>query len=309
MYPVVIALFCLLTLVSTTTTAAAKEIALRMIVVSQVDEAKAIRKQLRKGASFCGLAKSKSIAPSRKKWGLSGVIDLEDVQTELRSILQKMKPGQISDVTSLGKNYAILKVISPQVPRLLDTTREQMNEGKFRPAIKSARQALKLENDNIRARLFMGVAQSEIKSYEAAIKTLKQAQVYAPEEPQIVMLLGSVYTKAGLETKKRAYGQQAIASFQRAMKLNERFAPAARFAMARVYLSMFKQPKEAIPHLKFAIDETPQVPAIHGALIQAYIETKSYPQAWKQIRYAQGKGFQFPDLLKQLHKIKKASKK
>ncbi len=308
MYPVVIILCCLITLVSTVTPATAKEVALRMIVVRQVDEAKAIRKQLRKGASFCALAKSKSIAPSRKKWGLSGVVSLDDVQSQLRTILRKMKPGQISDVTTLGRNYTILKVISPQVPRLLDKAQEQMSKGQFKPATQSASRVLKLEKDNIRARLFLGVSLSETKSYDAAIKTLKQAQVYAPQEPQIGMLLGTVYTKAGAETKKRAYGKQAIDTFQRVMKQNERFVPAARFGMGRAYLTVLKQPKAAIPHLKQALDETPQLPSIHEALIQAYIETKNYPQAWKQMRYAQGKGYQFPKLLKQLHKIKKSSK-
>ncbi len=309
MYPVVVTLFCLLTLVSAVTPAVAKEIALRMIAVRQVDEAQAIRKQLLKGASFCGIAKAKSIAPSQKQWGLSGVMELEDVQSQLRAVLRKMKPGQISDVTSLGRAYAILKLIPPQVPQLLETAKQQMNEGQIKPAIKSARQVLKLESDNIRAHMLLGVGLSEAKSYDAAFKSLKQARAYAPEEPQIGMLTGTIYTKAGIETKKRAYGKQAIASFQRVIKLSKRFTPAARFAMARVYLSVFKQPKEAIPHLKYALDETPQVPAIHGALIQAYIETKSYPQAWQQIRYAQSRSFQFPDLLKQLHKIKKSSKK
>lgn len=309
MYPVAVALFCLFTLVSAVTPAVAKEIALRMIVVRQVDEAQAIRKRLLKGASFCGIARAKSIAPSKQQWGLSGTMELEDVQSELRAVLRKMKPGQISDVTTLGRAYAILKLIPPQVPRLLETAKEQMNEGQIKPAIQSARQVIKLERDNIRAHMLLGVGLSEAKSYDAAFKSLKQAQAFAPDEPQIGMLTGTIYTKAGIDTKKQAYGQLAIASFQRVIKLSKRFTPAARFAIARVYLSVFEDPKEAIPHLHFALNETPQVAAIHGSLIQAYIETKNYPQAWKQVRYAQGKGFQFPDLLKQLHKIKKSSKK
>ncbi len=308
MHPVVVVLLCLLTLFSTMTPATAKEIALRMIVVRQVDEANAIRKQLRKGASFCNLAKTKSIAPSRKQWGLSGVVDLNDVQSQLQAILRKMKPGQISDVTALGRNYAIIKVLSPQVPRLLETAKQQMNNGQIKSAIKSTRQLLKLEQDNVPARMLLGVALSESKAFEDAAKTLKQARAYAPQEAQIVMLMATIYTNAALDTKKQAYGKRAIESFQQAMKLNERFVPAAHLGLGQVHFNVFKQPKKAIPHLKKAADQTPQMPAVHHLLIQAYIETKSYPKAWQQMRYAQSRGFRFPKLLAQLHEIKKSSK-
>ena len=308
MYPVVVTLLCLLTLLATATTATAKEMALRMIVVRQVDEAKAIRKQLRQGASFCNLAKTKSIVPSRRQWGLSGVVDLKDVQSQLQPILRKMKSGQISDVTALGRNYAIIKVLSPKVPRLLGLAKRQMQEGQIKPAIQSARQLLKIEKDNVPARMLLGVALSESKAYEDSIKALKQAQTYAPTEAQIVMLMGTVYSKAALETKKRAYGSRAIETFQQAMKLNERFVPAAHLGLGQLYLNALKQPKKAISHLKKAADQTPQIPSTHQLLIQAYITTKSYPKAWQQMRVAQSHGFRFPKLLAQLHKIKKSSK-
>ncbi len=308
MYPVVVTLLCLLTLLSTITSAKAKEVALRMIVVRQVDEAKAIRKQLRKGTSFCNLAKTKSIAPSRNQWGLSGVVDLKDVQSSLRSILRKMKPGQISDVTALGRHYAVIKVLPPNVPDLLESAKKQMSNGQFKPAIKAARQLLKLETDNVPARMLLGVALSESNAFKESIKVLKQARVHAPQAAQVVMLMGTVYTKAAFETKKRTYSTNAIKSFQQAMKLNKSFAPAAQLGMGHLHLNFLKKPKKAIPHLKKAADQTPQLARAHQYLIQAYIETKTYPQAWKQLRYAQTYGFQFPKLLAQLHKVKKSSK-
>lgn len=307
MYPVVVTLLCLLTLFSTVTAATAQEIALRMIVVRRVDEAQAIREQLRQGASFCNLAKTKSIAPSRKQWGLSGVVNLNDVQSQLQAMLRKMRPGQISDVTTLGRNYAIIKVLSPQVPRLLESAKQQMGNGQIQPAIKSARQLLQLENDNIPAHLLLGVALSESKAYEASFNILKQARVHAPTEAQIIMLMATVYTKAAFETKKRAYSMNAIESFQQAMKLNEGFEPAAHLGLGHIYLNLLKQPKKAIPHLKTATEQAPQVPRGHQYLIQAYIETQNYPQAWQRMRYAQSRGFSFPKLLSQLHEIKKSS--
>lgn len=308
MYPVVVTLLCLLTLLSTVTSAMAQEVALRMIVVRQIDEAKAIRKQLRRGASFCNLAKTKSIAPSRNQWGLSGVVDINDVQNQLRGILRKMKPGQISDVTVLGRNYALIKVLSPQVPQLLESAKQQMSNGQIKPAIKSARYLLKLEKDNVPASMLLGVALSETKAYDDSINVLKQARAHAPTEAQITMLMAAVYTKAAFATKKRRYSKNAIESFQHAMKLNKGFVPAAQLGLGHLHLNLLKQPAKAISYLQKASDQAPQMPRVHQYLIQAYIETKKYPQAWKQIRYAQGKGFRFPKLLAQLHKLKKSSK-
>ena len=308
MRPAVIIILCLFTLCSTLSTAAAKEVALRMIVVRQVDEAKAIRKQLRQGVSFNHLAKTKSIAPSRKQWGFSGVVDLDDVQSELQAVLRKMKPGQISDVTALGPNYAIIKALSPEVSHLLDTMKQQLSGNQIQPAIKTARQILKLEDDNIQAHILLSVALSESKAYDASVKTLKQARAYAPTEAQLVMLLGSVYTKAAFDTKKRAYSTSAIEAFQQAIKLSESFAPAAHLGIGHLYLNLLKQPDKAIPHLKATTEQAPQIAGAHQYLIQAHIETKDYPQAWRQMRKAQGHGYNFPDLLAQLHKLKKSSK-
>ena len=308
MYPVVVTLLCLLILLPTAPAAMAQEIALRMIVVRRVDEAKAIREQLRQGASFSTLAKIKSIAPSRKQWGFSGVVNLNDVENQLQAMLRKMQPGQISDVTTLGQHYAIIKVLSPQVSQLQESAKQQMNNGQIQPAINAIRRLLKLENDNVPAHMLLGVALSESKAYEESIKVLKQARVYAPTEGQISMLLATVYTKAAFETKQRTYSMNAIDAFQQAMKLDEGFVPAANLGLGHIYLNLLKQPQKAIPHLKTATEQAPQIPRGYQYLIQAYIETKNYPQAWQQMRQAQSRGFSFPELLAQLHEIKKSSK-
>ena len=308
MYPVVVTLLCLLILLPTAPAAMAQEIALRMIVVRRVDEAKAIREQLRQGASFSSLAKTKSIAPSRKQWGFSGVVNLNDVENQLQAMLRKMQPGQISDVTTLGQHYAIIKVLSPQVSQLQESAKQQMNNGQIQPAINAIRRLLKLENDNVPAHMLLGVALSESKAYEESIKVLKQARVYAPTEGQISMLLATVYTKAAFETKQRTYSMNAIDAFQQAMKLDEGFVPAANLGLGHIYLNLLKQPQKAIPHLKTATEQAPQIPRGYQYLIQAYIETKNYPQAWQQMRQAQSRGFSFPELLAQLHEIKKSSK-
>jgi pentatricopeptide repeat protein len=46
------------------------------------------------------------------------------------------------------------------------------------------------------------------------------------------------------------------------------------------------------------------VPEVYGMLIQAYYDTQRYQQAWEYLRHAQSLGFEFPQLLTALQKVK-----
>ena len=90
--------------------------ALRMIVTRDKQEAQQMHQQLQQGASFSALAGAKSIGAERRAWGYSGLVRLTEVQPELRPVLQKLRPGEISEVLELGKRFVIVKVISRRSP-------------------------------------------------------------------------------------------------------------------------------------------------------------------------------------------------
>src|SRR5262245_31440413 len=119
--------------------------ALRMITLRDQQEAQAIRQQLQQGASFSALAGMKSLGPERTAWGYSGIVRPEEVQRELRPVIQQLKYGQISDVLSLGRGFVIVKVISPEIERRVEASDRAMGEGKTAQAIQELKAALSLE--------------------------------------------------------------------------------------------------------------------------------------------------------------------
>ncbi len=288
--------------------AAEKTVGLRMIIVRDRSTARTIHQQLRQGASFSALARTKSIGPQRQQWGFSGVVRLDEVQDELRPVLRKLKPGQISDVLALGRRYAIVKRISSQMPQLYDTAAAALRDGKIAPAIKALRSALRLEQDNVQTHMMLSYAHGKAKAYKEAIRHLDKAQNYAPNLAQLVMLRAALYTEAAVAQPQRSYAQKALKAYQQALRLDEHLAPAISFGMGKVYLLALKQPKNAIGHLEKAAAGAPELPEIHQLLIQAYYDTKRYKQAWKHLRVAQGHGFDFPKLRDALYQVTRKSR-
>lgn len=282
----------------------AQEKALRMIIVRDRQEAQDIRQKLLQGASFSALARLQSIGPERQQWGYSGIVKLDDVQAELRPVLQRLQPGQTSEVLALGRRYAIVKVISPEIPRLFEAAKDALLQGKAAQALESLRAALRLEPDNVQTYLSLGLAYEHDAQYEEALKHLDKAQRLAPKEVQIAIMRGALAANVAIKQQDQSYAKKAIIAYQQALQLDERLAPAINFGLGKVYLVALKQPDKAVSYLEKAVEASPSVPEVYGMLIQAYYETQRYQQAWARLRYAQSLGFEFPNLLAALHKVK-----
>jgi tetratricopeptide (TPR) repeat protein len=282
----------------------AQERALRMIIVRDRQAAQDIRQKLQQGASFSVLAREQSIGPERRKWGYSGIVRLDDVQAELRSVLQKLQPGQISEVLSLGRRYVLVKVIPLEIPRLFETAKEALQQGQGARAIESLRTALRLEPDNVQTYMSLALAYEHEAQYEEALKQLDKAQQLAPKEVEIAILRGALATNAAIKRQDQMYAKKAIVAYQQALQLDARLAPAVNFGLGKVYLLALKQPDKALSYLETAIASSPSVPEVYGMLIQAYYDTQRYQQAWERLRQAQNLGFEFPHLLAALHKVK-----
>ncbi|MDH3600948.1 MAG: peptidylprolyl isomerase, partial [Candidatus Tectomicrobia bacterium] len=293
-----IALFLMVLVVGSGTgvDATDKEAGLRMIIVRSLEEAKALRQQVLKGASFSALAREKSIGPQRRQWGFSGIVLLDEVQDTLRPVLQKLKFGQVSKPVQLGEYYVIVKLIPAQMQGLFSTAETDLRDGKAASAINAIRMVLKLEPDNVPAHMTLGLAQGEAQQYADAIESLEKARAYAPREAQIPMLLGVMYTHAAEKGPNQPFAQNALQAYRQALSLNQRLEPAVEFGMGKVYATALKEPGKAIEHLQKAAAATPHLPEVHKLLIQAYYDAKRYENAWQQLRLAQSRGFKFPKL-------------
>jgi tetratricopeptide (TPR) repeat protein len=298
-----------LSLYTTGLAAAQDERALRLIAVADRQTAQNILQQLQQGASFSALAHAKSIGPESSQWGYGGIVRLHEVQPGLRAALLKLQEGQVSEVLALGNQFVMVKVISPKIAQHFQAAERAEREDKLPQAIQEVQAALRLEEDNMQAYIRLGLFQQTAKQFDAAIRTMEKAQQYAPQEAQVALLTASAYTHAAVEGNQAAQTEKALQAFQRVLQLDERYAPSAHFGMGRLYLLALKQPETALGHLEKAAQATTNVAEVHRLLIQAYYDTRRYEQAWQSLRWAQTLGFDFPELLAALHKVKQQSQR
>lgn len=298
-----------LALCATGLAAAPDDRAIRLIIVADRQTAQNILQQLQQGTSFSALAHAKSIGPESSQWGYGGLVRLHEVQPGLRTALLTLTEGQVSEVLELGNQFVIVKVISPKIAQHFHAAERAERENKLPQAIQEVQAALRLEEDNIQAYIRLGLLQQNAKQFDEAMRTLEKAQKYAPQEAQVTLLLASAYTRAAVEGKQAAQAEKALQAFQRVLQLDERYAPSVHFGMGRLYLLAFKQPETALGHLEKAAQATTNVAEVHRLLIQAYYDTRRYEQAWQSLRRAQGLGFDFPELLAALHKVKRQSQR
>ena len=285
------------------------ERAIRRIVVADRQTAEEILGQLRQGASFSALAGTRSVGVEYSQWGYSGIIHLREVQPALRAALLKLKEGQISDVLEFGGQFVIIKIISPKIPHHFEAAERAEREGKLPQAIQDVQAALRLEEDDVQAYIKLASLQQNAKKFDDAIRSYEKAQQYAPQETQLMLLIAGAYTHAAVESHNAAQAEKALQMYQQVLQRDGRYAPAMHFGMGKVYLVALQQPETALEHLEKAAEATTNVAEAHRLLIQAYYDTRRYEQAWQSLRRAQDLGFDFPDLLAALQKVKQHSQR
>jgi tetratricopeptide (TPR) repeat protein len=205
----------------------------------------------------------------------------------------------------MDRQFVIIKVISPKIPRHFEAAARAERQGKLPQAIQEIQAALQLEEDNVQAYVRMAFLQERAKRFDDAIRSFEKALQYAPEEAQLLLLVAGAYTHAAAENHDAAKAEKALQLYQQVLQRDGRYAPAVHFGMGRVYLVALRQPAAAIDHLEKAAEATTNVAEAHRLLIQAYYDTRRYEQAWQSLRRAQDLGFDFPDLLAALQKVKR----
>ena len=95
--------------------------------------AEAIRARVAGGEAFDKLAADVSDSPSKANAGLIGPLSLTDVSADLRARIEKMKPGDISEVMRTNRGYQILKLETKTATQTmsLEQAREQIGERVF----------------------------------------------------------------------------------------------------------------------------------------------------------------------------------
>jgi tetratricopeptide (TPR) repeat protein len=84
---------------------------LRMIVVRSSGEAAKTQERLKTGADFAVLAREISVDATAVDGGLMGNVDPANLRPELRTALEGLQPGSVSQTVKIPSGYAILKVL------------------------------------------------------------------------------------------------------------------------------------------------------------------------------------------------------
>jgi peptidyl-prolyl cis-trans isomerase SurA len=74
------------------------------------EKAKAVRARIAAGEDFAKVAGEVSAAPSKANGGLIGPIAIAELSTSLQQLLQKMKPGDVTEPIRATRGYQIIKL-------------------------------------------------------------------------------------------------------------------------------------------------------------------------------------------------------
>ena len=94
-----------------TPAAQADTIAFRIIVVESEDAARRLLERLMNGENFVAVAKTESVDPSATNAGLVGPMPVADLRPQIRSVLERLRVGELSEIVRLPTGFGILKIV------------------------------------------------------------------------------------------------------------------------------------------------------------------------------------------------------
>src|SRR5262249_53232681 len=99
-----------------------------------LEKAEQIRRRVTTGGeNFEKLAGEISDSPSKANAGLIGPLSVNDISPDLRKMIEKMKPGDISEPVRTARGFQVLKLETLTATHVmpLDQAREQISERVF----------------------------------------------------------------------------------------------------------------------------------------------------------------------------------
>ena len=87
-------------------------VGLRLIVVRTETEATDLRARVLAGEKFDELARVHSVDPSSRVGGYLGAMAISQLRPEIQAALEELRPGEISRVATIGRQFALLQVVA-----------------------------------------------------------------------------------------------------------------------------------------------------------------------------------------------------
>ena len=102
---------------------AATPVGLRIIVVRTEADAESIATRLRSGEKFDAVAKAQSLDPSARAGGYLGLLYMSELRPEIQTALQGLKPGDIGPITRIGREFALLVLLTSEQAQEIELNR------------------------------------------------------------------------------------------------------------------------------------------------------------------------------------------
>ena len=157
-----------------------ERLAVRLITVRTQAEAAKLRTQYQAGALFEALASAYSTDPSAKDGGYLGLVRPSDLTPELQRALTRLAAGQISEVISIGGDYALLQRMSTEETNWVvaqDAGLEAFQQDRYEEAARYFTQAV------ASAEKLNGMVQHLEDSLHALGESHRSQRKYADAEP------------------------------------------------------------------------------------------------------------------------------
>jgi tetratricopeptide (TPR) repeat protein len=122
-----------------------ERVGLRIIAVRTEAEAASLRRQIQAGGSFEALAREHSVDASSSAGGYMGLFQLKELRPELVHALEGLTAGQISSITRLGNEFALLQRLSLDETDWIVSNEaglKAFQEGRYEEAAQNFRQAV-----------------------------------------------------------------------------------------------------------------------------------------------------------------------
>lgn len=201
---------------------------LRLIIVPAEAKAAELRARILAGESFEALARENSTDASAASGGYLGVFAPEDLRREFQEALAGLKTGDVSAVTRIGREFALLQFVSEEVE-----TR----------TIVAARWGAADVLDSFTD--LLSLAYFRDNPFEAALKKYEQAVSRAPLSEDLYLAMNSILSGAELRTEAEALMMRAIMAFPDSRRVRYRLAELHRDSgRMKKSLEVFKEASE-----------------------------------------------------------------
>lgn len=143
------------------------------------DKAQKIRQRALSGESFEKLAADLSDAPSRANAGLIGPLNVGDLSTDVRKLIESMKVGEVTEVLRAPKGYQLLKLETMTTPQTqsFEQARQEISNRVF---TEKRRAEFEKYVQRLRSEAIIEWKNAEVKkAYEAGLARPRAAQAPA----------------------------------------------------------------------------------------------------------------------------------